>query len=72
MSTDPKSDYYDVGRMQTIDIIRAKLSREQFIGFLLGNILKYGCRLNWKGDAIRDCEKVGVYQKMLHEFLKEK
>ena len=69
---DPKSRYYDKGGLEVMEIIKAKLTPDQFIGFLLGNILKYGCRLNWKGVPDRDAEKIGMYQKRLHEALKAK
>ena len=66
---DEKSRYYDVGGIETLDIIRAKLTPEQYKGFLLGNILKYGCRANHKGCFERDLEKVGYYQAFLAEFM---
>ncbi len=68
MSKDPKSTYYDVNvgnpdePMETIEIIRAKLTPEQFDGFCLGNALKYACRYNFKHrkfkDKIRDIDKI--------------
>ena len=58
---DPKSRYYDVGGLETLDIIKAKLTPEQFRGFLLGNIIKYSCRANHKGEFDRDIEKVKFY-----------
>ena len=67
-SHDPKSSYYDAGGIETIDVIKAKLTAEQYRGYLLGNILKYSCRMEHKGDAKRDAEKVGVYSKMLQDF----
>ena len=67
MSVDPKSVYYDAGGIETIDIIRAKLTPAQFEGYLLGCMLKYSCRANFKGDMQRDIEKVGVYQRLLSE-----
>ena len=66
---DEKSRYYDAGGIETLDIIRAKLTPEQYKGFLLGNILKYGCRANHKGCFERDLEKVGYYQAFLAEFM---
>lgn len=36
MSKDLKSSYYDEGGIETLDIIKAKLSPEQYKGFLLG------------------------------------
>ena len=74
MSLDPKSEYYDVGGIETIKIIRAKLTPDQFQGYLLGNIIKYGCRVNFKGarlgDRRRDIEKLAQYARMLLEEMK--
>jgi hypothetical protein len=58
---DPKSRYYDAGGIEVLDIIKAKLTPEQFKGYLLGNLIKYSCRANWKGDFMRDIEKMGFY-----------
>ena len=71
MSIDKKASYYDAGGMETIEIIRAKLTPEQFNGFLLGNALKYLCRYNFKVTPKRDAEKALVYTKMLHEEIIE-
>lgn len=68
MSVDEKSTYYDQGGIETIDIIKAKLTPEQFIGYLLGNIIKYSCRRNFKGCAGRDDEKAATYSDMLKGF----
>lgn len=61
MAIDDKSTYYDQGGIETMAIIKAKLTPEQFKGFLLGNVIKYACRLNWKGQSDRDLEKIAVY-----------
>jgi len=71
MSIDEKSTYYDQGGIETIEIIKAKLTKEQFIGYLLGNIIKYSCRRNWKGQARRDDEKVDTYAGILNDFCNE-
>ena len=65
MTIDQKSTYYDVGGIEVLEIIRAKLTEEQFQGYVLGNLIKYSCRLNWKGQADRDAEKIGHYAKQL-------
>jgi hypothetical protein len=65
MSLDPKSTYYDIGGIETINIIRAKLPPEQFKGYLLGNLLKYACRLNYKDQAERDAGKLVIYSQLL-------
>jgi hypothetical protein len=65
MSIDPKASYYDIGNIEVMRVIEAKLTKEQFEGFLLGNILKYSMRANYKGDFKRDIEKVRTYSEML-------
>ena len=65
MSIDPKSTYYDQGGIETLEIIKAKLTPEQYVGYLLGNIIKYSCRLNWKNQLERDVEKIGIYSEKL-------
>lgn len=71
MAIDPKSIHYDAGGIEVISIIKAKLSAEQYEGYLLGNIIKYSTRANWKGAWNRDIEKIGVYQKLLAETVEE-
>lgn len=63
----PKSDYYDAGGISTLAVIRAKLTPEEYRGFLKGNALKYLCRANYKGDTERDMEKASTYAKWAAE-----
>jgi len=65
MSVDKKSWYYDAGGIETINVIKAKLTPEQFKGYLLGNLIKYSSRANFKGSFERDVEKVAIYSGML-------
>ena len=58
---DPKSRYYDHGGIEVLDIIKAKLTSDQYKGFLLGNVIKYSCRANFKGQMNRDIEKIDFY-----------
>jgi len=67
MAHDVKAVYYDVGGIETIDIIKAKLTPDQFQGYCLGNIIKYACRMNYKKQMDRDIEKLGNYIKWLRE-----
>ena len=73
MSRDKQSTYYDAGGIEVLDIIKAKLTPEQYRGYLLGNVIKYVCRVNWKGgsadDKYRDIEKGGNYLRWLRETL---
>ena len=64
---DSKSSYYDAGGIETMAFIKAKLTKEQFEGFLLGNIIKYSSRVNHKGQAVRDKEKIKIYAELLSE-----
>jgi len=68
---DPNSRYYDAGGIETLEIIKAKLGPHAFKAYLLGNIIKYSCRLKWKGEALRDAEKLSWYSMWLHESMKE-
>jgi len=72
MAIDDQAVYYDAGGIETLDIIRAKLTREQYQGFLLGNTLKYLCRMGRKPDAdpVRDAEKAAIYLDLLVEELR--
>lgn len=71
MSLDPKSTYYDAGGIETLDIIKAKLTPEQYEGYLLGNQIKYSCRMNFKtpGEKLRDAEKASTYANQLKAHL---
>lgn len=70
MSKDPKASYYDVGGIETLDIIKAKLEGANnltpYQGYLLGCIIKYATRLPYKEQLLRDAEKINTYTK---EFL---
>ena len=62
---DKKASYYDAGGIHVLEIIKAKLTPEQFEGYLLGNAMKYSLRANFKGCFGRDCEKMQYYSKLL-------
>ena len=67
VAKDNKANYYDAGGIESLDIIRAKLTQEQYKGWLLGNIIKYSNRANFKGVFERDIEKINNYSKWLKE-----
>lgn len=50
------------------DIMQADFTREEFVGFLKGNIIKYCLRK--KGSDLQDFEKIEHYAKKLQEVLK--
>ena len=46
---------------ETIKVLQAWLSPEQFEGFLLGNAVKYISRAGKKGDRVEDLKKAVWY-----------
>jgi hypothetical protein len=62
--------HYTQGGIETIDFIKAKMTHEQFEGYLLGNIIKYLTRYNHKGNAVQDLEKATTYLNWLTEHIK--
>ena len=54
-------EHYTTGGIETIDYLRAKLTKEQFYGMCLGTVLKYSSRAGKKMDAVEDLRKAQVY-----------
>jgi len=69
MSRDEKSNYYDAGGIETLDVIKAKLTPDQYKGYLLGNAIKYQLRMMHKtpDNPGRDAEKAANYSGWLSE-----
>jgi hypothetical protein len=63
--------HYTDGGIETIDYIKAKLSREEFLGFLKGNALKYVSRAGKKQNMLQDYEKAVWYIDKLIDESKE-
>jgi len=57
-------DYYKSGGLEVIDILENKLSKEQYIGYLRGNIFKYLFRYQDKNKG-EDLEKAKWYLERL-------
>ena len=53
--------HYVVGGIETIDVIEAKLSNEGFRGYMLGNVMKYITRQEYKGRRLEDLKKAHWY-----------
>ena len=49
-----------VGKIETIDYLRDKLTPAEFTGFCMGNVLKYTSRWR-KKDGLQDLKKAMVY-----------
>jgi len=64
--------HYTQGGIETIEYIRAKLSPEEYVGYLRGNIMKYTSRIGLKGESSEDAGKIEWYSKELHRYLTER
>lgn len=53
-------DHYTVGGIVVIDYMQAKMTHEQFRGFLIGNVLKYISRYPHK-NGVEDLKKAEWY-----------
>lgn len=53
-------NHYTTGDIEVIDYIRDKLDAIGFIGYCIGNVLKYVSRWQHKG-GVEDLEKAQVY-----------
>lgn len=52
--------HYTAGGIETIDYLKAKMTKDQFEGFLLGNCLKYLSRYQNK-NGLEDLQKANWY-----------
>jgi len=57
--------HYTDGGIETIDFIKAKLTDEEFAGYLKGNVIKYVTRANLKGNHAQDLAKAKWYMDRL-------
>jgi hypothetical protein len=64
--------HYTHGGIETITYIRAKLTPEQYIGYLRGNIEKYNSRIGLKGDSGEDAGKIAWYACELDRFINQR
>ncbi len=56
-------DHYSKLGLEPIDIMRANMTKDEFQGFLMGNIIKYSHRQ--KGTPLKDIRKLQVYTRWL-------
>ena len=61
--------HYTVGGYEALDVIKAKLTPEEYRGYCKGNILKYLMRANYKGHHDDDIQKAHYYMKELDNAL---
>ena len=56
--------YHLIDDVESIDIIARSMTTEQFMGFCLGNILKYRIRAGKKDALEQDIAKANEYEKI--------
>lgn len=61
------SHYNVEGVQQPIEVMKKLMTKEQFEGFLWGNIIKYAHRYGRKGDKKETAGKIAQYAKWLQE-----
>lgn len=62
--------HYKTGGIEPIDYMKAKLTKEQFDGFLIGNVIKYVSRYSHK-NGLEDLKKARWYlDKLIEEIEK--
>ena len=59
--------HYTRGGIETLDVIRAKMSSDSFQGYLMGNVLKYLLRCEYKNKRVEDIKKAQFYLNALVE-----
>ena len=65
-----KPSHYTTGKIEVIDYIKDKLTPEQYVGYCMGNVIKYTSRWQHKG-GLQDLEKAEVYLKWAIKAAKE-
>jgi hypothetical protein len=60
-------DEHYQGAVQPIQLMRVQMSKEAFMGFLRGNIIKYASRLGKKDKEVKETAKILQYALWLHQ-----
>ena len=63
--------HYMVGGIEAIDVIKSRLTKEEYIGYLKGCKLKYDLRYPFKDNPQQDLEKSDWYKNKLLEATKD-
>ena len=73
MSKDPVNnpEHYNMLDIEAIDLIEMSMTKDEFQGYLKGNVLKYVIRYKHKGQPKQDISKGLWYLKKLEEKIDE-
>jgi hypothetical protein len=73
MSDAINPDHYKQGGIECIEAMKASMTREQFQGYLKGQVIKYLWRLGLKDSAVQDALKAAWYlDRMIMELADER
>ena len=61
--------HYQLDGLEAIDIIKASLTADEYLGYLKGNALKYMLREPFKGNPAQDVAKAKWYLSRYHGLL---
>lgn len=61
----PAYDDHYQGDVEPIELMQAQMTREAFMGFLRGNIIKYASRFGKKDNMAKEAAKIRVYAEWL-------
>ena len=61
--------HYNNGSIECIEAIEAMLNKDEYIGYLRGNALKYRWRFRYKKKPFEDLRKARWYEERLMKFL---
>ena len=70
--TASSSPHYNKLVLQPVEMNQLCLTKEEFIGFLKGNIIKYSMRCGLKDEVEKEQNKIRQYKKWLDEALEGK
>ena len=63
--------HYNVGNLETIQLLEESMSKREFLGYLKGNVIKYLARYEYKGKPMEDLDKALWYLEYLSRKRKE-
>jgi hypothetical protein len=63
--------HYNVGNLETIQLIEESMSQTKFLGYLEGNVSKYLARYEHKGKPLEDLDKALWYLSYLRKKREE-
>jgi hypothetical protein len=68
IGTAATSPHYNSLPIQPVELMEATLTREEFLGYLKGNMIKYAMRAGRKGETQKDVNKYNQY-KEFYEYV---